>query len=66
MMSFDTLRVGKRYRLKNFGEVMEFQVEEAKGNNNFSVKDLHTLERYELRDLVKYGKGKDFDLYEME
>lgn len=65
-MSFDTMRIGKRYYLKNFGEKFEFQVHEKKDDKNFIVKDIHTLEQYELRDLVKYGIGTDFELYELE
>lgn len=64
-MSFDSLRVGKTYYLKNFGERFEFRVEERRENKNFLVKDLHTLEHYELKDLIKYGTGKDFELYEL-
>lgn len=65
-ISFDTMRVGKKYFLKNFGEKFEFQVQEKKSNDNFLVKDLHTLESYELQDLIKFGKGGDFDLYELD
>lgn len=64
-MSFDTIRVGKRYRLVNYGEINEFQVMKVKGVNDFMVKDLTTLEYYLLSDLVKYGKGKDYDLDEI-
>lgn len=65
-MSFDALRVGKRYYLTNFGERFEFQIQERKENDNFLVKDLNTLEHYELKDLIKYGVGKDYELYELE
>jgi hypothetical protein len=65
-ISFDTMRVGKVYFLKNFGEKFEFQVQEKKEDDNFIVKDIHTLERYELKDLIKYGRGEDFDLFELE
>lgn len=64
-MSFDALRVGKKYYLKNFGERREFQIEERLGDKNFLIKDLHTLEKYEIKDLVKYGVGNDFELYEL-
>ena len=64
-MSFDNMRVGRRYRLINYGEVNEFIVEKVKGINDFILKDLNTLERYPLSDLVKYGKGKDYDLDEL-
>ncbi|MFL5729601.1 MAG: hypothetical protein ACJ75J_08970 [Cytophagaceae bacterium] len=63
-MSFDSLRVGKKYILKNLGEKNVFTVQERKSNDDFIVKDVYTLEVYSLQDLVRYGKGKDFDLYE--
>jgi hypothetical protein len=65
-MSFDSLRVGKKYILKNLGERNEFQVQERKNNDDFIVKDIYSLEIYNLKDLIKYGKGKDYDLYEAE
>lgn len=64
-ISFDTLRVGKRYYLINLGERYEFEVFEKLNNSNFKLKDIHTLEWYELADLIKYGKGKDYDLREI-
>ena len=30
------------------------------------VKDIHTLERYRLLDLVRYGKGPDFEIRELD
>lgn len=65
-LAFDNLRIGKKYHLQNFGEVSEFYVQEQLGTDNFKVKDLHTLEIYELQDLVKYGRSDDFDLLEIE
>jgi hypothetical protein len=64
-LSFDVLRVGKKYTLTNFGETREFEVEAILTNHDFKVKDLFTLERYLLKDLIKYGKGKDFEIREM-
>jgi hypothetical protein len=63
-LSFDVLRVGKRYRLVNFGDHYEFEIERILSNGDFKVKDLHTLERYLLRETIKYGKGKDFEIRE--
>jgi hypothetical protein len=63
-LSFDVLRTGKKYRLVNFGETHEFVVESVLANGDFKVKDLLTLERYRLKDLITYGKGKDFLLEE--
>jgi hypothetical protein len=65
-LSFDVLRVGKKYTLTNFGEVNEFEVEYILASGDFKVKNIHTLERYLLKDLIKYGKGKDFEIRELE
>ncbi|MFD2515706.1 hypothetical protein ACFSRY_17670 [Pontibacter locisalis] len=64
-ISFDNLRKGKRYRLTNHGEKFEFQVIDMPEEGEYTVKDLHTLDKYPLDDLVKYGRGKDFDLEEL-
>ena len=59
-LALDVLRTGKRYRLINFGETHEFVIENILGNVDFRVKDTLTLERYNLKELIRYGKGKDF------
>lgn len=61
-ISFDVLRAGKKYRLINFGESHDFVVEQILSDGDFGVKDLLTLERYKLKELIKYGRGKDFSL----
>ncbi len=65
-ISFDTIRVGKKYYLINHGERHEFVVLEKLEAQNYALKDLHTLETYELEDMVRYGKGKDYELYELQ
>lgn len=65
-LSFDVLRTGKKYRLVNFGEQHDFVIENILPNGDFGVKDLLTLEQYKLKDLIHYGKGKDFSLEELE
>ena len=65
-LSFDVLRVGKKYRLINFRERYEFMIEEILGNGNFKLKDLHTLERMSMHDLIHLGKGKDFEIRELD
>jgi hypothetical protein len=65
-LSFGTLRAGKKYFLINFGDRYEFQIENILTNGDFKVKDLHTLERYTIKDLIKFGKGKDFEIRELE
>jgi hypothetical protein len=65
-LSFDVLRVGKKYRLVNFGEVNEFVIEHILANGDFKVKNIHTLEQFLLSELIRYGKGKDFEIRELE
>jgi hypothetical protein len=64
-LSFNVLRTGKKYRLTNFGETHEFIIESILVNGDFKVKDLLTLEQYKLKELIHYGKGKDFILEEL-
>ena len=64
-ISFDVIRTGKKYRLINYGERHEFIVESILANGDCRVKDLLTLERYRLKELIKYGKGKDYLLEEI-
>jgi len=64
-LALGSLRVGSKYKLTNFGEVNEFVIERALGNGDFAVKDLLTLERYKLKELFNYGKGKDFEITEI-
>jgi hypothetical protein len=64
-LSFDVLRVGKRYRLVNFGDRYEFEIERILVNGDFKVKDIHTLERFNLKDVIKFGQGKDFVIEEI-
>jgi succinate dehydrogenase/fumarate reductase flavoprotein subunit len=61
----NTMRIGKKYRLTNYGHSTEFEVLETLEENNFKVKDLNILEEYEFQDLIRYGVGKDYDLTEL-
>ena len=64
-IAIETIRVGQQYRLVNFDEVFEFEVLRKVSERNFSLKDLHTLEKYQLQELIKFGKGKDFIILEL-
>lgn len=64
-MSFDTLRVGHTYRLRNYDDVREFKVIRRLADRNFQLQDMATMEKYELEELVRYGKGQDYDLDEI-
>ena len=65
-LSLDVLRVGKQYRVVNYGDRYDIEIEEKFVNGDFRVKDIHTLERYELSDIYRYGKGKDFEIRDLE
>jgi hypothetical protein len=64
-LSFDVLRTSKNYTLINYGERHDFVIEDILPNGDFKVKDLHTLERYYLKDLIKFGKGPDLEIREL-
>ena len=65
-LSLNALRVGKQYVLVNFGDKYEFEIEQALSHHDYSVKDVHTLERYTIKELFKFGKGKDFEIRERD
>ncbi len=65
-LSFDTLRIGKKYYLQNYGETFTFEVVERLTDADFRVKDLTSLDVYRLSELIKYGRSDDFDLQEIE
>ena len=64
-ISIETVRVGKRYVLLNYGEQHEFDVVKAVGEKDFLCKDLNSLEQFKLSELTQYGKGKDYDFYSL-
>jgi hypothetical protein len=64
-ISLDTIRIGKKYYIINYGERHEFIVLRRIAENNYLIKDLLTLEKYELQEFIAYGKGDDFELFEL-
>ena len=64
-LSFNVLRVGKKYRLVNFRDEYEFIIQEILEDGNFKLKDLNTMETMFMNDLVKFGKGKDFEIRDL-
>jgi len=64
-MALDNLRVGRVYRLVNMGEERFIEIMARLSGENFKVKDLATLELYELEELLRWGIGKDYDLDEV-
>ncbi|SNT29688.1 hypothetical protein SAMN05421640_3265 [Ekhidna lutea] len=64
-LAFSSMRVGKKYRLVNYGEKSEFTLIEVVGRNDYRLKDLFSMENYLMSDLTQYGKGEDFELREI-
>lgn len=65
-LSHGVLRVGKRYRVINFGELHEVEIEEVRYDGDFQVKDVNTLEHFLLSEIVKFGTGKDYEIRDLE
>ena len=61
-LAFSSLRVGKRYRLTNYGECFEFVLVSILGKDEFLLKDLSTLETYKMSQLLGFGKGDDLEI----
>ncbi|MEM6736287.1 MAG: hypothetical protein AAF620_09490 [Bacteroidota bacterium] len=64
-LAFSSMRVGKKYRLINYGEKTDFVLKEVSVNNEYKVQDLHSMEEFFMSELTKYGKGEDFELREI-
>ncbi len=65
-ISIETVRVGKKYYLKNYREYHEFMVLRATGRNDFLCKDLISLENFKLSELTAYGIGSDYEFFELD
>lgn len=64
-LAFSSMRVGKKYRLINYGEKSEFTLVEVVSRNDYKLKDIFSLEFYFMSDLTRFGKGEDFELREI-
>jgi len=64
-LSLDRLQVGHSYEIRNFGEVVKFQVLRRLSDQDYLIKQIDTLEKYELGELIRFGRGKDFNIEEM-
>jgi hypothetical protein len=64
-IALSSLRVMHRYRLINFGEKTDFEIIDMGENGRIRAKNLLSLEVFLLEELTRYGKGKDFDLREL-
>lgn len=64
-MSLDSLRVGRVYDFVNNGEKRRLEVLAKLSGSDFKVKDLDTTEIYTFEELLRWGRGKDYDLEEV-
>lgn len=64
-IALENLRVGRKYQLKNMGEVRNLEIVARLRGTDFKVKDLDTLEYYTIEELLRWGIGKDYDLDEL-
>ncbi len=64
-LSFDNLQTGHNYFLRNYGEETSFVVLDILDDGNLKVKHLETLEIFMLHELIRYGRGNDYDLFEI-
>jgi hypothetical protein len=51
--------------LINYGETHDFEALEIINDNDCIIRSIDTLEKYHLSDLIKFGKGKDFEFEEI-
>jgi hypothetical protein len=65
-ISVESVRVGKKYFLKNNREYHEFKILKAAKKNDFVCEDLSTMENYLLSELTAYGIGRDYEFFELE
>ncbi|MCH7401980.1 hypothetical protein ACFOUP_15790 [Belliella kenyensis] len=63
-IALDNLRVGRVYAFKNMGEVRKLEILARLSGSNFKVKDIETTEIYTIEELLRWGKGHDYELDE--
>lgn len=64
-IAFNTLRTNKKYQLTNYGEQYEFSIVKIVSDEEFLLKDLHTLDEYYMSEVVGQGQGNDFSIWEI-
>lgn len=64
-LAFSSMRVGKKYRLTNYGDTTEFVLMEVFGEKNHRIKDIYTLEEMRMTELMTFGMGEDFEIVEI-
>ena len=65
MLSSKNLRKGQKYKVTNYGYSMVFEVLSFE-SNDYQIKNTETLEISKFNEVVQYGKGKDYELIDLE
>jgi hypothetical protein len=63
-IALDNLRVGRIYELINMGEKRKILILSRLSDDNYQIKDLDTTELYTIEELLRWGRGKDYELDE--
>lgn len=63
-IALNSIRTNSEYVLTNYGEKYEFKVVSILPNDEFELRDIHTLDHYKMSELIGQGKGKDFSIWE--
>jgi len=63
-IALDNLRVGRVYSFSNMGEKRKLEILARLSGDNFKVKDMDTTEVYTIEELLRWGRGKDYELDE--
>ena len=56
---------GHTYYLRNYGDEYEFEVMEINSNDDIVLRDLLTLELFNIQDVFLTGIGPDYELHEL-
>jgi len=65
-LALSSIQTGHSYTIRNYGEEVEFEVIDIRGDGDIKAKHLHTREIFLLSEITRYGKGKDYDLQELD
>ena len=65
-LALSSLQTGHSYIIKNYGEEVEFQVVDIRSDGEVQVRNKYSMEIFLLSEITRYGKGKDYDLQELD
>ena len=65
-LAINSLRVGHVYLIRNYDEEKKFLLVKITPDDRYIAKDFETLEIFDLDEITRYGKGKDYDLIEYD